>query len=313
MEEIPVYLFTGFMDSGKTTLIRQTLLKDRFGDGAKTLLIVCEDGDEEYDEEEMKAAGVRMLMLEKEEDFTETLLKNINLQYLPEQVFIEYNGTWGMDTLLETALPDGWVIVQSLATADASTFDMYLSNMRAMILEQLFKADVVIFNRCSDDTPKGKFRRAVKAVNRPAQIVYERKDGEIDETEEELPFDLNQDVIEITDFDYAIWYMDVQENYKKYEGKKVEFTALVYNPDKMKKGVMVPGRFAMTCCIEDVSFLGLKCRYPDSKSIPHKSWIHITAQIRVEFAMEYKGKGPVLYPVSVEPAEKPEEELVYFS
>ena len=215
MEEIPVYLFTGFMDSGKTTLIRQTLLKDRFGDGAKTLLIVCEDGDEEYDEEEMKAAGVRMLMLEKEEDFTETLLKNVNLQYLPEQVFIEYNGTWGMDTLLETALPDGWVIVQSLATADASTFDMYLSNMRAMILEQLFKADVVIFNRCSDDTPKGKFRRAVKAVNRPAQIVYERKDGEIDETEEELPFDLNQDVIEITDFDYAIWYMDVQENYKQ--------------------------------------------------------------------------------------------------
>lgn len=313
MEEIPVYLFTGFMDSGKTTLIRQTLLKDRFGDGAKTLLIVCEDGDEEYDEEEMKAAGVRMLMLEKEEDFTETLLKNVNLQYLPEQVFIEYNGTWGMDTLLETALPDGWVIVQSLATADASTFDMYLSNMRAMILEQLFKADVVIFNRCSDDTPKGKFRRAVKAVNRPAQIVYERKDGEIDETEEELPFDLNQDVIEITDFDYAIWYMDVQENYKKYEGKKVEFTALVYNPDKMKKGVMVPGRFAMTCCIEDVSFLGLKCRYPDSKSIPHKSWIHITAQIRVEFAMEYKGRGPVLYPVSIEPAEKPEEELVYFS
>ena len=137
MEEIPVYLFTGFMDSGKTTLIRQTLLKDRFGDGAKTLLIVCEDGDEEYDEEEMKAAGVRMLMLEKEEDFTETLLKNVNLQYLPEQVFIEYNGTWGMDTLLETALPDGWVIVQSLATADASTFDMYLSNMRAMILEPM--------------------------------------------------------------------------------------------------------------------------------------------------------------------------------
>ena len=185
--------------------------------------------------------------------------------------------------------------------------------MLTLILEQLFKADVVIFNRCSDDTPKGKFRRAVKAVNRPAQIVYERKDGEIDETEEELPFDLNQDVIEITDFDYAIWYMDVQENYKKYDGKKVEFTALVYNPDKMKKGVMVPGRFAMTCCIEDVSFLGLKCRYPDSKSIPHKSWIHITAQIRVEFAMEYKGRGPVLYPVSVEPAEKPEEELVYFS
>ena len=292
MEEIPVYLFTGFMDSGKTSLIRQTLLEENFGQGARTLLIVCEDGDEEYSEDELRKANTRLLMVENEDDFTETLLRNCNLQYMPDQVFIEYNGTWGMDTLLEQRLPEGWVIVQSLATVDASTFDMYLNNMRAMILEQLFQADVVIFNRCMDDTPKGKFRRAVKAVNRPAQIVYERADGTIDEAEEELPFDISQDVIEISDADYAIWYMDAQENYKKYDGKKVEFTGLVYNPDKMKKGVMVPGRFAMTCCIEDVTFLGFKCKYEDSKSIAHKSWIHIVAEIRVEFAAEYKGKGP---------------------
>ena len=242
MEEIPVYLFTGFMDSGKTSLIRQTLLEENFGQGARTLLIVCEDGDEEYSEDELRKANTRLLMVENEDDFTETLLRNCNLQYMPDQVFIEYNGTWGMDTLLEQWLPEGWVIVQSLATVDASTFDMYLNNMRAMILEQLFQADVVIFNRCMDDTPKGKFRRAVKAVNRPAQIVYERADGTIDEAEEELPFDISQDVIEISDADYAIWYMDAQENYKKYDGKKVEFTGLVYNPDKMKKGVMVPGQ-----------------------------------------------------------------------
>lgn len=313
MEEIPVYLFTGFMDSGKTTLIRQTLFENHFGDGAKTLLIVCEDGDEEYDEAKLAEINVRLLMVEKEEDFTEAMLNNIHRQYLPDQVFIEYNGMWRMDVLLEKKLPEGWVMVQSLATADASTFDMYLSNMRPMILEQLFKADVVIFNRCGDDTPKGKFRRAVKAVNRPAQIVYEREDGSVDESEEELPFDLNQEMIDISDADYAIWYMDAQENYKKYDGKKVAFTALVYNPDKMKKGVMVPGRFAMTCCIEDVAFLGFKCKYQNSKEIPHKSWIRIVAEIRVEFAMEYKGRGPVLYPVSIEPAQKPEDELVYFS
>ncbi len=313
MEEIPVYLFTGFMDSGKTTLIRQTLLEQNFSGGAKTLLLVCEDGDEEYQEEELSQANIRMLMIEKEEDLTETLLKNIHRQYLPDQVFIEYNGTWHMDTLLNTKLPEGWTLVQSLATVDAGTFAMYLSNMRAMIMEQLFGADVVIINRCDDDTPKGKFRRAIKAVNRPAQIVYERTDGSIDESEEELPFDLNQEVIEISDADYAIWYMDAQEHYKQYDGKKVEFTGLVYNPDKMKKGVMVPGRFAMTCCIEDITFLGFKCKYPESKSIPHKSWVHIVAEVRVEFAMEYKGKGPVLYPILVEPAEKPEDELVYFT
>lgn len=313
MEEIPVYLFTGFMDSGKTSLIRQTLLEENFGDGAKTLLIVCEDGDEEYDEAELKEANTKMLLVEKEEDFNETLLKNINIQYLPDQVFIEYNGTWKMDKILEMKLPEGWIIVQSLATVDGTSFDMYLGNMRAMIMEQLFQADVVIINRCDDDTPRGKFRRAIKAVNRPAQIVYERADGTIDEREEELPFDINQDVIEISDADYAIWYMDAQENYKKYDGKKIEFLGLVYNPEKMKKGVMVPGRFAMTCCIEDVQFLGFKCKYPDSKNIPHKSWIKILAEIRVEFAKEYRGKGPVLYPISIEPAEKPMDELVYFS
>lgn len=312
IEEIPVYLFTGFMDSGKTTLIRQTLLHENFGEGAKTLLIVCEDGEEEYGEDELLQANIQLLMVEKEEDFTEALLKNINRQYDPDQVFIEYNGTWGIDTVLEASLPKGWVIIQSLAVADASVFEMHLNNMRAMVLEQLFKADAVIFNRCNDNTPKGKFRRAVKAVNRPAQIVYEREDGTIDEGKEELPFDLNQEIIEIADEDYVIWYMDAQENYKKYDGKKVEFTALAYNPDKLKKDIMVPGRFAMTCCADDAAFLGFKCRSPQAASIPHKSWIHIAAEIRVEFAMEYKGKGPVLYPFHIEPAQKPEDEFVYF-
>lgn len=181
-----------------------------------------------------------------------------------------------------------------------------------MIMEQLFQADVVIFNRCDDSTDKGKYRRNVKALNRKAQLVYERADGSLDEREEELPFDISGDELEITDADYAIWYMDCLDNPKKYEGKKVSFLALVYNPDKLKKGIFVPGRFAMTCCVEDITFIGFKCKYPDEDKIPHKSWIHITAQIKVEFAREYKGKGPVLYPISITPAEKPEDELVYF-
>ena len=315
MEEIPVYLFTGFMDSGKTTLIRQTLLEEDFGEGAKTLLIVCEDGDEEYDEAELKRANTKLLMIEKEEDFTEDLLKNINLQYLPDQIFIEYNGTWGIDTILETKLPAGWVIVQSLATVDATTFEMYLNNMRAMITEQFFKADVVIFNRCTENTPKTKFRAAVKSVNRPAQLVYEREDGSIDDSEEELPFDINADTIEITDADYALWFMDCMENPKKYDGKTVHFLGLVYNPKdgKLKRGVIVPGRFAMTCCIEDITFLGMMCKTGMENTPEHRSWIDLTARIKVEFAKEYKGRGPILYPIELKPAEKPEDELVYFS
>lgn len=313
MEEIPIYLFTGFMDSGKTTLIKETLLENGFAEQGKSLIICCEDGDIAYDEEELAKVNTNLVMVEKEEDFTGDYLNKLSAEYQPDQIFIEYNGTWGMDTLLETNMPKGWEIIQALATVDATTFDLYLSNMRTMIMEQLFQADVVVFNRCDDSTDKGKYRRNVKALNRKAQLVYERADGTLDEREEELPFDISGDELDITDADYAIWYMDCMENPKKYEGKKVKYLALVYNPEKLKKGVFVPGRFAMTCCADDVTFIGFKCKYPEEEKIPHKSWIQITAEVHVEFAREYKGKGPVLYPVSIEPAEKPEDELVYFS
>lgn len=313
MEEIPIYLFTGFMDSGKTTLIKETLLENGFAEQGKSLIICCEDGDIAYDEEELAKVNTNLVMVEKEEDFTGDYLNKLSAEYQPDQIFIEYNGTWGMDTLLETNMPKGWEIIQALATVDATTFDLYLSNMRTMIMEQLFQADVVIFNRCDDSTDKGKYRRNVKALNRKAQLVYERADGTLDEREEELPFDISGDELDITDADYAIWYMDCMENPKKYEGKKVKYLALVYNPEKLKKGVFVPGRFAMTCCADDVTFIGFKCKYPEEDKILHKSWIQITAEVHVEFAREYKGKGPVLYPVSIEPAEKPEDELVYFS
>lgn len=313
MKEIPVYLFSGFMDSGKTTLVRQTLVEQDFGDGASTLLIVCEDGEIEYDEDEMRDVNTTVIVIEEEDGFTEEKLAELHTDYQPDQVFIEYNGTWGMDTLLDIQLPRGWEIIQSLATVDARTFDMYMQNMKVLMQEQLFKADVIIFNRCDENTPKRKFRSNIKTFNRPAQIVYERENGELDLTEEELPYDLNQDKIEITDGDYAVWFMDCQENFKKYDRKKIVFTALIYNPDKMKKGLLVPGRFVMTCCADDITFLGFKCKFADSKSIPHKSWVRVEAEIRIEFAKEYKGKGPVLYPSSIVPTDKPSDELVYFT
>ncbi len=312
-KEIPVYLFTGFMDSGKTSLILETLFENNFGTGSKGLIIMCEDGEIEYEDEKLKAANLDIVEISSEEAFTLEKLVQLNQTYHPEQVFIEYNGTWGVDRVYEGELPKDWVLVQSLCTIDSTTFQMYMDNMRAMMQEQFFLSDVIIFNRTDDTTDRGKLRRMVKSVNRKAQVVYERTDGTVDERPIELPFDINQDVIELSDSDYGIWYMDVTENYKKYEKKIVKFRALVYNPDTLKKGVMVPGRFAMTCCIDDITFIGLKCKYDGEKDIAHKSWIDIEAEVRVEFAKEYKGRGPVLYPITVKPAEKPEDELVYFT
>lgn len=316
MAEIPVYFFTGFMDSGKTTLIQETLFENGFAeDDDRILIIACEDGDVEYDTKKLKTINASVATIDTEAEFNTEHLQEIADQYRPDAVFIEYNGTWGVGEVYEMELPKNWVIVQSLATVDATTFEMYMANMRSMMMEQFFQAEVVIFNRCDDNTPKSKFRGNIKAVNRPAQIVYERADGTIDDREEELPFDINADVIEISDADYALWFMDCMENPKKYDGKKVHFLGLVYNPKdgKLKRGVIVPGRFAMTCCVEDITFLGMMCKTGMENTPEHRSWIDLTARIKVEFAREYKGKGPILYPIEMKPAEKPQDELVYFS
>jgi len=317
-DEIPVYFFYGFMDSGKTTLVKETLFENGFADDLdRFLLIVCEDGEEEYDEKAINAIGGTLVTIENEEDFTEENLQKLTDAYKPEAVFIEYNGTWEVGPIYEMDGPKDWTIVQALATVDATTFEMYMLNMRTMMSEQLFKADVVIFNRCPDDVKKAKFRANVKSVNRRAQIVYLREDGTIDDRPEELPFDINTDPIEITDADYALWFSDCMDHPEKYNGKDVHFTALVYNPKegkgKLKPGTIVPGRFAMTCCVQDIQFLGMKCKYPKSDEIGHKSWIDLTAKVKNEFAKEYRGKGPVLYPLEIKPTNKPEDELVYFN
>lgn len=316
-KDIPVYVFTGFMDSGKTTLIQETLFENDFANEGedKILIISCEDGDVEYDIDKLKTVNAKVTTIDSEEEFTLEKLNEIQNEFKPDVVFLEYNGTWGTDHIYDEPLPEGWLLAQSLATVDATTFEMYLGNMRTMMMEQLFKAEVVIFNRCTDATPKTKFRGQIKAMNRPAQIVYERADGSIDDSPEELPFDINADTIEVTDADYAIWFMDCMETPKKYDGKTVHFTGLVYNPNdgKLRRDVFVPGRFAMTCCVEDIQFLGMKCKWDQASTLGHKSWIDITAKVKVEFAKEYKGKGPVLYPIDIKTCDKPEDELVYFS
>ena len=60
MNEIPVYLFTGFMDSGKTSLIKDTLFEQGFAKEGKSLVICCEDGDAEFTDEELEKNNVKL-------------------------------------------------------------------------------------------------------------------------------------------------------------------------------------------------------------------------------------------------------------
>lgn len=314
-KEIPAYLFTGFLESGKTNFILHTLNNRYFFDNVRTLLVVCEEGLEEYDEDFLKKKNISMVVIDEEEGFTTEFLEECNEQYKPEQVMIEYNGTWNMETVLNASVPEGWILVQIIATVNSKTYDNYRSNMGAILMEQIKYAQLVIFNRCDEAFRKGGYARSVKAVNRRAQIVYEMENGESEPADEneELPFDISQDFIDLADEDFGIWYFDAMDNYQKYNGKTVKLKGMVFKSSKFGKNMFVPGRFAMTCCADDVAFIGFICKSEMASELEDKSWVNVTAKVKTEYVKDYRGKGPVLYAISIEKAEKPEEELVYLS
>lgn len=313
-QEVYVYLFTGFLESGKTSLIQGTLEEPDFMRGETGVLICCEEGEIEYDEELLKRIHVDLVTVDEPEDLTPAFLEEIQKKYQPNRVFIEYNGMWQTEDIREMEMPEDWILVQILTTIDASTFQTYMNNMGGMVVQQFTDADAVIFNRCDEDTPTASFRRLVKANNRRAQIIYERKDGTIDNgMEEEMPFDCNADIIEISEEDYGIWYMDALDHPEKYKDKTLRFKAIVYHPDEFPPEWIVPGRFAMTCCVDDITFIGFKCHCSQGAEYKTRDWITITAKAKVEYTPEYEGEGLVLDAIDVQPAEKSKEEIVYFT
>lgn len=313
-KEILVFLFTGFLESGKSTLIQGTLEDPGFATGEKTLLICCEEGEVEYEEHILKKSNTVLVTVERQEDLTEELLQEWEEKYQPERVMIEYNGTWEMEHIREIEMPAYWMLVQILTTIDSTTFEMYMGNMGNLLVQQFADSDAVIFNRCTSETAKASFRRRIKAINRRAQIIYELEDGTIDNTlEEEMPFDLHAEVITIAEEDYGIWYMDALEHPEKYKGKSIKFKAVVYRPEGFPRDWFVPGRFAMTCCADDITFIGFKCQSKEVASFENRDWIEVTANIKLEYAKEYEGEGIVLYATKLASAEESKEELVYFT
>lgn len=311
--ETVVELFTGFLDSGKTSLIRDALHSPDFLDYTQTLLIVCEEGDEEYDEAWLKKNGIIKYVVDEEEKFNEFFLEGLELNYRPDHVMIEFNGTWDLNRVMEMKMPPGWEIGAVLSTVDASTAEMYLLNMRNMFLAPLLYSDLVIVNRTAETTDKAKIRRGIKVMNPKAQIVFENENGEqIQNTEEDLPFNLNAPMIEIDELDYGVWYLDAMEHPEHYKNKKLHFLAQIYRNKKLGKEFFVPGRFVMTCCEEDITFLGYLCKCKEDIPYQSRDWVYVTVSFRYEYMKQYKDKGPVLYLEEILSAKKPAHDIVTF-
>lgn len=312
---VPVYLFTGFLESGKTTLIKETLLDPGFTTGEKTLLLVCEEGIEEYDDEFLNKTNTAIVSIGSESDVSYEFLKKCDSLIEPDRVMIEFNGTWNLNNFMDVEYPFEWLLVQILSTVDASTFEIYLNNMRSMIYEQLLHSETIIFNRCDENTKKLYLRNNVKAINKGSQIIYETKEGNIVELgDDELPFDIHADIINIENEDYGLWYMDAMEHPAKYDGKTVRLKGKVVSTviDNIPNA-FVFGRYAMVCCADDTSLIGLLCHYDKASELIPEEWVTVTARIKVEYDEEYQGNVPILYVKDIAGIEPLEDELVYFN
>ena len=309
---IPLYLITGFLDSGKTTLLTDTLNMDYFNDGQRTVLLMCEDGEEEYDQQQLSHRNCRLIPIESQEQLNTAFLQEIDRRYQPERVLMEYNGMWPMQLLRDLKLPKTWGLYQAIHVIDGTTFEMYLNNMQSMIIDMVTEADMVLFNRCTPDMPMSGWKRSIRAANRMCEIVFEDDKGEELEVEDILPYSLEEPHITLEDPDYGIWYLDIQEHPERYVGKTITYKAQAMTGMRLPKGSFVPGRNAMTCCAEDIRFFGFLCKYDKARSLRKGEWVTVTAEIRWEDASVYDGEGVVLYAQSVEKAERPEDPLVYF-
>ena len=314
MLEVPVYVITGFLESGKTTFIREVLSSPDFADGEKTLLLLCEEGEEEYDEADYLRHNIEIETIGNEEDLNPDYLDTLQKKHKPKRVFVEFNGTWDSMKFCTGPMAKRWELTQVITLVDGSTFEVYLNNMRQMMSNIFMYTELVIFNRCTKEQDLQKFRRTVKAVNSQAMCSFEDAEGNvIDIGKAQPPFDLTQDPIVIPDEDFGLWYLDAMDNRERYDGKNIEFRGKVMIPKKFPENCFIPGRNAMTCCVNDIRFIGYVCHSKFTPKLKQKMWLDVTAQVRYEFVPEYEGEGPVLYAKHLKSTDAPAEDVVLFN
>ena len=311
MKTKSVYMINGFLEAGKSQFIAFTIAQNYFQIKGTTLLIVCEEGENEYSTELLAKSRTVMEVIENEEDFNPSHLSQLERKIKPDRIIIEYNGMWNFKNC---KLPWNWKCEQQITLIDASTFTMFYTNMRSLLAEMIRNSEMIIFNRCDnvrDELPN--FRRNIKAVNQVADVVFEDANGEIDEIfEEDLPYDLSKDEIVLDNQGYGIWYLDCMEHAERYIGKRLVMQCMVVHPDKFPKGYFIPGRMAMTCCADDMAFLGYACEYEGNEQFKDKEWVVVTATLTKEYFSDYKGEGPVLHAISVEKSKEPKDPVISF-
>ena len=313
MTKYPIYLFTGFLEGGKTHIIQESLNDQNFNSGEKTLVLMCEEGIDELDPTQFWGQNVSIQYIEDEEWLTRENLEELTRGKKIDRIIIEYNGMWQLSTLYQS-MPQNWELYQNMMFADANTFLSYNQNMRQLTVDKLIDCEMIVLNRASEKTDKEEIHKIVRGITRRAAIVYDYPDGhvEYDEIEDPLPFDKNAEVIEIADEDYALWYRDLSEEMPSYEGKTVKVKGIVATDPRLPQNSVIVGRHVMTCCVDDIQYSGFVCVFKNAPKLKMRDWITVKGKIKLEKTKLYRQAGPVLYVESTEFAVPPKQEVATF-
>ncbi len=311
--EVAVYLFTGFLEAGKTRFIAETMRDPNFNDGKRKYLVIqCEEGEEELDPEDF-GDNVAFNHFDEEQALTPDRLSAMAKRAKADVVIVEYNGMWKLDSFYN-ALPDGFMVYQEIMICDSTTAAVYNQNMRQLMVDKLQSSEMVVFNRVGENTDKNELHKIVRGVSRKSNICYEDTEGEIefDQIEDPLPFDLGADVIDIKDEDFALFYRDMTEEFPKYVGKCVRFKGIVALDPSLPKDNYAIGRHIMVCCADDIAYRGLVAKGMGSLKLSTRDWVTVEGRLSEEYSKLYRSRGPVLTVTKIERAEKPLEEVATF-
>ena len=313
VNQLPVYLFTGFLEGGKTHIIQESMEDKRFNSGEKTLIIQCEEGIDEFELDLFWGKNVYLETIDTEDNITKEYLTELGKKHKLDRVIIEYNGMWSLNKLYQN-LPDGWALYQEMMFADANTFLAYNTNMRQLMVDKLLNAEMIVLNRTPENIDKEEIHKVIRGISRRVAITYDYPDGhvEYDEIEDPLPFDLHAPVVNIEDEFYALFYRDLSEEMEKYQGKTVRFKGIVATDASMGDKSVLAGRHVMTCCADDIAFNPLVCIFTEKANLKTRDWVTLTGTIKIEKHKLYRGPGPVLYVTKTEFAVPPAQEVATF-
>lgn len=309
---VPVFICTGFLDSGKTTLVKETLMKQDWIEDGRTLLLACEEGEIEYSREYLMENNIALVKVEEFEQLNLAFFRNCEKMYRPEQIIIEYNGMWKLEDLLQVRFPRNWELEGIYSTVDGSTLDMYMKNMRSLLMDQLKESSLIVINRCPEALNRANIRRSLKIQNPSAQLIFEAPDGTIiPPSAEDLPYDVSGDTVVIEDDDFGVWFVDAVEHPEYYDHKIVEFKAQTIQPKQIPDNMFVPVRKIMTCCADDVGLYGFPCRMKELIKIEKMQWVKIRARVVYPEIPDDPEVQPALFLVDIEKTVAPENEIVY--